>query len=570
MSEQIDPALTGASKPAKIRAVDEGVDPSQWRKVHKITPILNTWQAFVVILAILIFQNVDVLRDISTGEFGFSVSPGMILLAIVGGILVILLLVIVYSFFAWRATSYAVTDQAVWMRTGIFFRQQKHVRLERIQAVDLVYPLLGRIFGLGKLTVESAGGAGGKLVIGFLATTQLDELRTEIMARAAGVYSDSAESVMEVASDPLASIPSSQVRPRGPVEAPESQLYAIPTGRLLGSILVSGAFVTSILLLIIAIAALVVGAIFGGSAALFAALPTVLPILIVAITLIWTRFAGEFNFRAAVSPDGIRIRRGLLETRSETIPPRRVHAVRVSQPFLWRKFGWYRVNISQASSKTSSDGTNQNASSVLLPVGDKREALLALWLVIPDLGVEDAEAFFDEAMHANGPTPHFVGVPHAAKLFDPLTYKRKGVALTPTTMVVRGRRVQHVASFVTYERIQSQVASQGPWERARGLANVRAATVPGDVYVYIDHLASQDAARIRQALTERSEVSRGAEPPERWFSRVSSVDLSEIDRPEAGGPAPYVNTSLERGDERFKPVTGQLEEDHTDVHPGQG
>ncbi|WRS31108.1 PH domain-containing protein [Actinomycetaceae bacterium MB13-C1-2] len=566
MSEQTDPTLTGASKTAKVRAVDEGVDPSQWRRVHKITPVLNTWQAFVVILAILVFQNVDLFRDLATGEYGFSVSPGMILLAVLGGIVVILLLIIGYSFFAWRAMSYAVTDQAVWMRTGILFRQQKHVRLERIQAVDLVYPLLGRIFGLGKLTVESAGGAGGKLEIGFLATAQLDELRAEIMARAAGVYTDSRDPVIETASDALAEAPS-QVRPSGPVEAPESQLYAIPTGRLFGSILVSGAFVTSIVILVLVVAALVIGAIFGGSAALFAALPTVLPVLFIAVAIIWGRFAGEFNFRAAVSPDGIRIRRGLLETRSETIPPRRVHAVRISQPFLWRKFGWYRVNISQASSQTSNDGTNQNASSVLLPVGDKREALLALWLVIPDLGVEDAEAFFDEAMHANGPSPHFVGVPRSARLFDPLTYKRKGVALTPTTMVVRGRRIQHVASFVTYERIQSQVASQGPWERARGLANVQAATVPGDVRVFIDHLASQDAASVRQIITQRSEISRGAEPPERWFSRVSSVDLSAGDAgddPRRDGSQTHSQASPEPDDERYKP-----EPRNTESSPGQ-
>lgn len=539
-------AETEPKAPRPQRAVDQGVEADQWRKVHWITPILNSWQIVVVLLAILVVQNMSTLRDI-TMEEEIGVDPIRLILWIIGGAFVVLLIALVYAYFAWKATSYAVTDQAVWLRSGIFFRSQKHVRFERIQSVDLVHPLLGRIFGLGKLAVDAAGGAGSSIHIGFLKTQTLNDLRAEIMARAAGVLvakradansADSAETSQGAAGpespetpspvDGTAPIPvrsrlqTSQGTPTV-AEAPETPLYSVPAGRLIGSLLLSGGVVLSLIIVIALIVGGIVALIAWGPEILFSMAAGIVPVAAVLIAFMWSRFAGEFDFRAAVSPDGIRIRKGLLETRAETIPPRRVHAIQISQPLLWRHRGWYRVKISQASQSVSADGSSVQ-SSVLLPVGSKQEALLALWLVVPDLGVADPQEFFDELMHSSGPTPGFLGIPRSARIFDPLVYKRRAVALTETAMVVRDGRIQHTGSLVTYERVQSQIASQGPWERRLGLADVQAATVPGTVYVRIPHLSQEDASHVRELLTERSEIRRQAEPPEKWFLRAKQAE----------------------------------------------
>lgn len=528
---------------ARARAVDHGVDPSQWRRVHWITPILNSWQLLGVLLAVLVYQNFSWIPELLSDP-DVPLSFGQIILLVLGGLVVILLLGAVYSYFAWRALSFAVTDEAVWLRSGVLFRSQKHVRLERIQAVDVIHPLLGRIFGLGKLKVESAGGPGGNLEIGYLKSDSLAEVRAEIMARAAGVFTDAQvpelgaelQSLDEgtavadsnrfapgaadrVAAD-VAPAPTA-LTPAKAVEAPETELYAIPTGRLLASIALSGGFMIAVAALVALIAGAAVVMHFGGAEAFFGMMSGVLPVGFAMIVIIWTRFSKEFDFRAAISPDGIRVRRGLLETRAETIPPGRVHAVQISQPFLWRKRGWYRVRISQAVSQVSQD-SSKLAATVLLPVGDKDQALLALWLVIPDLGTPvEARGFFDQALQGSGSTPGFIGIPRSARIFDPLVYRRRAVAMTDTCMVVRDGRIKHTASLVTYQRIQSQVCSQGPWERRLGLANVLAATVPSLFTVDIKHLAEGDAAAVRQVITDRSEVRRASEPPERWFSRVS-------------------------------------------------
>src|SRR5262249_52483710 len=53
----------------------------------------------------------------------------------------------------------------------------------------------------------------------------------------------------------------------------------------------------------------------------------------------------EWNFVVAVAPDGLRLHRGLLETRSQTVPPGRVQVVAVERPLLWRAFGWVRATM---------------------------------------------------------------------------------------------------------------------------------------------------------------------------------------------------------------------------------
>ena len=127
---------------------------------------------------------------------------------------------------------------------------------------------------------------------------------------------------------------------------------------------------------------------------------SVFPILLASGSYLWTRFAGEFGFRLAQSPDGIRLRHGLLEARAQTVPPGRIQAVRLRQPLLWRSRDWWRVEVNIAGYVGQQDS---NRETVLLPVGDRSQALLALWLVLPDLGVADARSVLDTAMSGMRP-----------------------------------------------------------------------------------------------------------------------------------------------------------------------
>lgn len=519
-------------------AAEEGVSASEWRRVHPVTPVLNSWQALAALLAVVVFQNFEVLGQLrELAELGNLVT---VLLILLGLLVAFLLLVGLYSYLAWRAMSFAVTDEAVWLREGVLFRKQRHVRLERIQAVDVTHPLLGRIFGLGRLTVEAAGGAGSSLVVGYLRDAPLWDLRAEILARAAGLKVDAPPVQQRAGADGGVYAADSQHAGEGAqrteapriqsrsLEAPEEVAYSVGAKTLILSLLLSGGVVVSFLLVLAVVVALIILAVVEGPAAASIALPSLIPMALVFGTFIWTRFASEFNFQAAVSPDGIRVRRGLLERKSETIPPRRVHAVTVYQPFLWRRRGWYRVQISQASG--GEPGNKESFSSqVLLPVGTEAQAAQALWLVISDLGVAQPGEFLAAALRGVGPSPYFTGVPKRARLFDPLTYKRKGIALTETVVVTRSGWLTRTASLAPYERIQSVVGSYGPLAARRRLEGVQAALVQGPVVVALNNLSVQDGESIRSELVARSRQKRTQEPPERWFARVSGSGLEGTD-----------------------------------------
>ena len=533
--------------------VEEGVPPRAWQRVHPLTPVFNGWQVIAVLIAVVLFQNIEFVGDL--GKLADSFGFGLILLVSIGALLLILVVVGVYSYLSWRAMTYAVTDQAVWLRRGILFRQQRHVRLERIQAVDVSHPLLGRIFGLGRLRVDAAGGANSSLAIGFLRSDDLFALRADILARAAGITEGNSGVDDETGeADSLKPV-------KRAVEAEENLLYAVNTRTLVTSLALSVSFMVGVFVLVASLVGIVIFGVTVGWDAAFAFLLGWVPVILVVGSVLWSRFSKEFNFQAAVSPDGIRVRRGLLEQRAETIPPRRIHAVEIHQPLLWRRRNWYRVLITQATRGAQDSSGRSTDSQALLPVGTREEAMLALWLVLPDLGVDDPVEFFDEAVRGRRRTKQFTGIPHNARVLDPLVKNRRGVALTRTCMVVRDGWVVRTAAFAPYERIQSVLVSEGPITKAMDLASVTACLVPGPVNLTISHLSGGDSIAVSDELVKMSRQLRGSEPPERWFRRVNepsfngevNVDLADLSTVE-----PVLNpTPLP--EESFKPPEQNLQ-----------
>ncbi len=60
------------------------------------------------------------------------------------------------------------------------------------------------------------------------------------------------------------------------------------------------------------------------------------------------RVLDDWRFQLARDDDRLRIRNGLLETRSQTVPLHRVQTVRVTWPLLWRMKGWLRLRLEVA------------------------------------------------------------------------------------------------------------------------------------------------------------------------------------------------------------------------------
>ncbi|MDO5672509.1 MAG: PH domain-containing protein [Actinomycetaceae bacterium] len=552
----------------------------EWRRVHPVTPLTRTWSFFAILGAIGIQQ---MLNNISGAlEFLGKASIRHYFVFVLLFLLAFLAIVVVYCFLAWRVTGFAISDESVMFREGILFRKQRDLRLDRVQAVDITTPLLGRLFGLGKLRVDSAGGSDSQVDIAYLPSARLIELRAEILAKAAGVKfasggleasggSNIAEGGpvagpnVEVPVAPtdhnaahVGSYPGEGILPSAALglgfsgegaltEAPERTMYEVTTPVLIASLLRSLGLWVAVLVPLsflmgtlgvmvwvsiekdisfIAVATTGFGALIGAMSA-FAG----------SVSYAWSVINGGFGFTAAVSPDGIRLRHGLTEHKSQTLPPGRVHAVQLVQPFLWRRKDWWKVTITVAGYGMDKDSVK---STTLLPVGTRADALRALWLVERDFGVVldldgrevlgadgsavDPATVLNEGLYGTGESVGFYCVPGSAKWLDWISWRRKAVAVTSTMLWIRHGRITRRVSFVPHARAQSVGLHQGPLERALGLANVWLHLVPGLVDTRVTHLRPEQALKLWKVQAQRARFSREAEGPEQWMTRVTQHD----------------------------------------------
>ena len=424
-----------------VYAADQGVDPSLWRRVHVITPLLEIWQILVAGFAFATYRNFSEIQEMLRSEYPLPFLSERFFY-LVGSALIVIAVLVGFVFLQWWSLAFAVTETAVWSRRGILKRQQRHARLDRIQAVDISQPVLARILGLGKLDVEVAGGSSSNITIGYLKVSELEALRGEILARAAGLRveaqtSPEASAMGTMPQSPYtpaqSGYPAATADPYAPAQptasqtpgnysytgevyapssipvAPERELYQVSMGRLLGSQMLSLGNIVAILLLIAFLVAGGIAAVQEGIVVAIASLGGFLSVAMSIVGVQWNRFASEANFRLAISPDGIRVRRGLLSTRAQTIPPRRIHAIQVQQPFFWRFLGWYRVSILQAGyGAKDTDSDKQQSSHILIPVGTRQDVEFALWMVFNDLGVDDVPSFIEAALAGKGSGPGFV------------------------------------------------------------------------------------------------------------------------------------------------------------------
>ena len=486
----------------------------------------------MIIVVVVLTQSLNnVIMLIKNLRENVPGHPGILLLVIAVP-LAMLTLLIIYLYFAWRATSWIVTATDVQYRRGIFFKKHRKIPLDRVQSVDVYRPLAARIFGLGALRVESAGGQGSRVEIQFLANKYLDQARREVVARIAG--------------RPLPSEHSPQQRGQGlagtalfaeddyHLAADEYEVYRVSPGRLIASVLLTSQTVWLLLMaLIVAVGAIVlfimadltVQGIVAGSI-----IPTIISIGIIPLMILsyaWSRFNSGFNFSANITHDGIRVTSGLLALKSQTLPPGRIHAIRFLQPLLWRPFGWWQAEVTLAGHgvETSGDQKKQAADNLLLPVGTLEQAKIILDMAIRDLGINEgaeSEKLLQTAFNGKNSDSvgSFISIGKKAKLLDPFARLRRAFAATDTVLIYRDGWLRRKVTFAPHERAQSVTTSAGPLQRHLGLAGVRLDLVPGTATMKVPHLDAQVAAQLASDELAASKVRSKVEPNAQWAERM--------------------------------------------------
>lgn len=420
-----------------------------WERLHPLTPLLRGGRFLVVaVLAI--------------GQQAFRESPGYALALV---FVVAVPAALLFGLLSWRAMRFRITATELQVDSGILTKRSRRVPLARLQAVDIVRPFYARPLGLAELRLEVVGGGGdSEAPLAFLGEDEAAVVRARLLDRAAG----------RAESEP------------GSAEPPEQVLVVVPTRVLVASTFLGGPTVF--------VAALLFGAIVTAAIDLRAAGALVFavgPALLGAGSFIVRRLLGEYGFTVAESVDGLRLRRGLLDTRSQTIPAGRVQGIRIREPLLWRRFGWVGVDIDVAGYGGRDE---QGTSSTLLPVAPR-----AL-----------ADALVARVLGTTLP-PAIAPVPRAAQLLAPLSYRRLHVGLDDTHLITTHGILTTTTDVVPLAKVQSLRLVQGPWQRSLGLSSLHADTagrrLTGGV---APHREAGEAAELLRELSTRARVARDA------------------------------------------------------------
>ncbi|WP_407344656.1 PH domain-containing protein [Pengzhenrongella phosphoraccumulans] len=466
-----------SDSPATEVVIPEGLT---WRRMHPVTPAVKGWKVLAVLLVIAAQQVGNNVQEAGKLLHGRAWLIGLAI--IVGGALI----GFGYAAIAWRMTRFAIDDDAVYLHSGVLFRQQRKARLDRLQAVDVVQPVLARILGLAELKLEVAGGAGSGVSLAFLNENDAAVLRTDLLARAAGIR-----------------------RVEGavaPPPVPEQHVLEVTPTQLMVGMARSGATIV----LVLGVIALTTVVVWSGE---FGSIFVMVPASFGFVAFYWGRFTREFNFRAAISHDGIGLHHGLLEARSQTVPPGRVQALRLTQGPFWRGPGWWRVEMNVAG---YSGAEAQSTENVLLPVGSRDQALVAVWLVLPDLGVTDPRALLAAGMDGTGEDEGFTTMPRRARWLDPFAWRRTGFVVTDRALLIRSGWLIRRLTLVPHERTQSLSLEQGPIQRKLGVASLVVHSTPGPVSPRVPHLQAAVAGELMTEQAARARTARASAGPELW------------------------------------------------------
>lgn len=497
-----------------------------WTKVHPLSPLVRGWVTIVAIPAAFFAYNWEMWSSLwtawRTGELIDNVQSNPLPYLIGGGAFLALALMIFIGFtLSWWFTRYKITEEHVMVKSGIFVRQHRQARIDRVQAVDLRQPLLARIAKLAELRFEVAEGDGTAATLAFLRKREAEELRTEIMDRAAGRAPASvAEETPEGAATEesasrdvgnngefsgISNIPRHSEQQTSPAHTPvpDRQIARVPIWRLIASmvcgpggvivVIVAGIYVTYL-----GVTTAIVWLTGEEDASLVMEVglqPAVgIPIIIGAVVGFWGQLTGGWNFTATMTQAGLRLKYGLTTTNTQTVPPGRVQAIQIQQGLMWRPFGWYKVIVTVA-------GYGLDSRTTLLPVGTADDVMRLTAEMFPDLKVEHPEEVFMEGLRGTGTQLGFTEVPARARAFDPLVRKRRGFFTTPSAILLRDGRMTRRLTMVPHERIQSTALQQGPLARWRKVATLHIHIPSGPITALAKN---QDLEQIRYLFEQET------------------------------------------------------------------
>lgn len=426
--------------------------PEEVFRLHPLTPLALGGRVLGLVVVLVLFSLVGQ----RTGEGG---GVNWTLLGAYG---VVAVVVVVRGLITVAVTRYHLLGGELRIDSGLLQKKSKRVRLNRVQSVDVLEPLAARVFGLAEVRVTTAGTERSAVRLRYLSLPVARRLRADLLGRSAG-------------------------GDEGEPEAPERPILAVPHGRLIQAVLLEMVS-WRLLLLIIGPVLTAVGQNNGHRATAGVGVALFVWFAFLIGHAVWRRVSTLWEFTVTESPDGLRIRHGLLSTSRQTVPPGRIQAVQIHQPVSWRPFGWVQVRMNVAGYV----GNSNAKSTMLVPVADRSFATgLVGWV----LGGVDVAAV------------PLTRPPSRARVRAPLWWRAQLAGSDERVFVSSHGLLSRTMDIVPHERTQSVRLSAGPLQRALGLASVHLDSTRGPVRT---RASNRDGGQARSMLDRQVERARAA------------------------------------------------------------
>lgn len=309
---------------------------------------------------------------------------------------VMLLLVVIQAVIKYFVFSYRIDGDTLIVAGGFLFRWRRVIPLARVQSVEIVQGLVHRLFDVTELRVEAIGGQESEAAIPALAPATAEAMRARLLV---GGASDLGEEAGPAGVPPLVSLTPKRLVVAGLTGGRVAVIAAI-----LGSL---QQFETRLDRSIDSLGQWLAPA---GSRAVFIVVALVLVFLLVtfAISIVAT-LAVYWGFTLRLEQSRLLIERGLLETRSSSIPLHRIQAITVHENPIRRLMKLASCTVTVAGFE--SRGQDKQERSMLLPISPRADAFS---LVLAVLGLEIREELLERLPARALAKRVTLGVPFAA------------------------------------------------------------------------------------------------------------------------------------------------------------
>ncbi|MEV0811257.1 PH domain-containing protein, partial [Micromonospora sp. NPDC050200] len=141
-----------------------GAEPRQ--RLHPLSPVLHGAKSLVVVIAGLSWSTLS--------RVGFGPFAAMVTVLALGAT--------VLAVVSWYNTGYHLVGRELRVHEGLLWRRTRAIPLERLQAVEVVRPLLAQLTGLAELRLEVVGGGKTEAPLAYLGVADAEALRQRLLA----------------------------------------------------------------------------------------------------------------------------------------------------------------------------------------------------------------------------------------------------------------------------------------------------------------------------------------------------------------------------------------------------